>query len=491
MNPFRNRKPVQEPAAFYGRAAELETICQHLATQPPQCCAVVGPPRSGKTSLLYYVRHQAQLDEQARRLDFGTRQHVLAIYVNAGPYIDLGAFQLHGVLYFWRDIYLALAQALPAAPDLPPLPEPGHSETTALDQIHTIRCSIAAAIRESPAELVLLLLDNAEGIARLPAPTGSLLRTLTQDPALSDRVAYVATSQVPLYRLYDPATWQAPSSFWSLFAEIVYLGQLEPAAAHALMQRSNGSPPAASFSPQEQAMLLSLAGRHPDMLTLACALLYDQHSNAAAPQHLQHWQRFEEQLFEAVLPLCQALWQFLRVTPGAHEVLLHLANGQQPASAAQLAALPELSRQGIITFESEERRIFSALMARFVRQQAALLAAPESPPERAPLPYTAALEPEHTEQETALDLPAFTHLEGAVYAFLAAHAGIVCDRESIKRAVWDADPPSDSALQKLIERIREKIERDPRHPRRLLAVRGQGYILYPDDLSLQHSAASL
>lgn len=486
MNPFRNRKPVLEPAAFYGRESELQTICQHLATQPPQCCAVVGPPRSGKTSLLYYVRHQAQLDVQARRLDFGSRQHVLAVYVNAGPYIDLGAFQLHGVLYFWRDIYLALAQTLPAAPVLPPLAEPGHSETTALDQIHTIRCSTAAAIRECPAELVLLLLDNAEGIARLPPPTGSLLRTLTQDPALSDRVACVASSQVPLYRLYDPATWQAPSSFWSLFAETVYLGQLEPAAAHALMQRSS-SPAAASFSPQEQAMLLSLAGRHPDMLTLACALLYDQHSNAAAPQHLQHWQHFEEQLFEAVLPLCQSLWQFLRATPAAHDVLLHLASGQQPASAAQLAALPELSRQGIIALEGEEWRIFSALMARFVRQQAA----PASPAEIAPLPGTAAPEPEPTEHETTLAPPAFTHLEGAVYAFLAAHAGIVCDRESIKRAVWDADPPSDSALQKLIERIREKIERDPRHPRRLLAVRGQGYILYPDDLTHQHPAAPL
>jgi DNA-binding response OmpR family regulator len=41
--------------------------------------------------------------------------------------------------------------------------------------------------------------------------------------------------------------------------------------------------------------------------------------------------------------------------------------------------------------------------------------------------------------------------------------------------------PSDSALQKLIERIREKIEVDPKHPRRLLAVRGQGYILYPEN----------
>jgi DNA-binding winged helix-turn-helix (wHTH) protein len=107
-------------------------------------------------------------------------------------------------------------------------------------------------------------------------------------------------------------------------------------------------------------------------------------------------------------------------------------------------------------------------MHRFILQQTAAPAASAPPPPAAPAPAS----------------PAFTHLEGAVYAFLRANAGIVCDREHIKRAVWETDPPSDSALQKLIERIRDKIEPDPKHPRRLLAVRGQGYILHPDEQAL-------
>jgi DNA-binding response OmpR family regulator len=47
----------------------------------------------------------------------------------------------------------------------------------------------------------------------------------------------------------------------------------------------------------------------------------------------------------------------------------------------------------------------------------------------------------------------------------------------VKRAIWPVSPPSDSALQKIIERIRDKIEPDPKHPRKLIAVRGQGYML--------------
>ncbi len=57
---------------------------------------------------------------------------------------------------------------------------------------------------------------------------------------------------------------------------------------------------------------------------------------------------------------------------------------------------------------------------------------------------------------------------------------MVCTRDAIKQAIWADEPPTDSALQKLIERIRDKIEPDPRHPRRLIAVRGQGYMLRPD-----------
>ncbi len=64
----------------------------------------------------------------------------------------------------------------------------------------------------------------------------------------------------------------------------------------------------------------------------------------------------------------------------------------------------------------------------------------------------------------------------------ASHVGEVCDREEIKRAVWKNNPPTNSALQKIIERIREKIEPDP-EPRYLIAVRGQGFMLREDPLA--------
>src|SRR5260370_1146038 len=77
-----------------------------------------------------------------------------------------------------------------------------------------------------------------------------------------------------------------------------------------------------------------------------------------------------------------------------------------------------------------------------------------------------------------------TYLEDKVYTYLKSHTGEVCDREEIKQVVWEReyDLPGNSALQKIIERIREKIEPDPNNPRYLIAVRGQVYMLREDPL---------
>jgi DNA-binding response OmpR family regulator len=74
-------------------------------------------------------------------------------------------------------------------------------------------------------------------------------------------------------------------------------------------------------------------------------------------------------------------------------------------------------------------------------------------------------------------LPIFTYLEGKVYDYLRSHIDQVCDREEIKKAVWSTNAPGDSALQKIIERIRDKIEHEMENPPHLIAVRRRGYML--------------
>jgi len=70
----------------------------------------------------------------------------------------------------------------------------------------------------------------------------------------------------------------------------------------------------------------------------------------------------------------------------------------------------------------------------------------------------------------------------SLLAFLYARNGAVCSSEELIKAVYDEDVPigqgnTDRRLERLIARLREKIECDPHAPRHLLRVHGRGYRL--------------
>jgi DNA-binding response OmpR family regulator len=58
---------------------------------------------------------------------------------------------------------------------------------------------------------------------------------------------------------------------------------------------------------------------------------------------------------------------------------------------------------------------------------------------------------------------------------LVAHAGTVFSREELLRDVWGWSFGDDSTVTVHVRRLREKLESDPTHPRRLVTVWGVGY----------------
>ena len=69
-----------------------------------------------------------------------------------------------------------------------------------------------------------------------------------------------------------------------------------------------------------------------------------------------------------------------------------------------------------------------------------------------------------------------TEAESALLATLAEHAGRPVSRE----ALGGSGDEGGRAVDVQIARLRRKIESDPRFPRYLQTVRGQGYMLQPD-----------
>jgi two-component system phosphate regulon response regulator OmpR len=73
-----------------------------------------------------------------------------------------------------------------------------------------------------------------------------------------------------------------------------------------------------------------------------------------------------------------------------------------------------------------------------------------------------------------------TATEAALMRIFAAQPGVALSRDRLVADGAKGDPAQDRAVDVQITRLRRKIEDDPKAPRYLQTVRGEGYMLQPD-----------
>lgn len=79
-----------------------------------------------------------------------------------------------------------------------------------------------------------------------------------------------------------------------------------------------------------------------------------------------------------------------------------------------------------------------------------------------------------------VDTTGLTGKEHALWTYLQAHSGQVCEKDDLIRAIWPEDRifergVRDDSLAQLVRRLREKVEPDPSNPRHIQTVAGRGY----------------
>jgi DNA-binding response OmpR family regulator len=77
-------------------------------------------------------------------------------------------------------------------------------------------------------------------------------------------------------------------------------------------------------------------------------------------------------------------------------------------------------------------------------------------------------------------VPALTDLEYRLLLLLYGNLDKICDKYSIVESVWGdeyIDQVDDARIEKLVSRLRQKIEPDAEQPRHLVTIRGRGYKL--------------
>lgn len=159
------------------------------------------------------------------------------------------------------------------------------------------------------------------------------------------------------------------------------------------------------------------------------------------------------------------LWEDL--TEAQQDALMAIVGAE---SDVDESALDALRKKGIV--HPEKEILFSPIFEAFVRRQR--------------LTRRRRYEGVRVDVESGTvwvdsrQTPTLTDLEYRLLLLLYGRLNKICDKYQIVEAVWGEeyiDQVDDARIDKLLSRLRAKVEPDPRNPRYILTVRGRGYKL--------------
>lgn len=221
------------------------------------------------------------------------------------------------------------------------------------------------------------------------------------------------------------------------------------------------------FSSEDLDFVVERAGGHPGLLQAICRILLRSRDEALLRPAAEGYARVQERLDSdpAVRLECAKLWSDL--SPRDQETLMSLLDGK-----GTVTALESLLEKGIVLHASTGPRVFAQQFADFVRRQR-LVRRPEPPGVR--------IDVEAGDVRVDGKLaPVLTELEYKLLLVLYGSLGKICDKYKVVESVWGEsyiDEVDDARIEKLVSRLREKIEPNPEQPKYLITVRGRGYRL--------------
>ena len=223
------------------------------------------------------------------------------------------------------------------------------------------------------------------------------------------------------------------------------------------------------LSPHEVEFIVTQAGGHPGLLRNAARQVLRFLSGVPSGSRTQALTLAREKL-ESDLVIrneCAKLWSYL--SPQEQEILLNLLGGN--IELLHASTLDELIALGVL-LPGQPPHVFGELFAAYMHRQ-----------RRTRQPAQAGVWVDVDAGEAWVDgehVPSLTDLEYRLLLLLYGRLGKICDKYQIVEAVWGQDyidEVDDARVEKLVSRLRSKVERDPANPKYLITVRGRGYKL--------------
>jgi DNA-binding winged helix-turn-helix (wHTH) protein len=448
-----------------GRVTEIRVILDHVDNH--HCCSLVGVSNMGKSVLLRALTQRPLLEAA-----FGARaSRYLVAYVDCNRMLHVSEQGLYELILRcllesqWEGADVQAARA-PMAQAYAEVVEP----VSALAMSLAFNRAIAALLDGSTRVLVLVLDEFDEPLRSVDGRVLLNLRALIDQ--YTKRLVYVTATGRALALARDVHDGGV-DEFCELFApHIVHLQPLAPADAARLVsaqiEDDRREAPERIWPPALPAWLAGQAGGHPGLLIAAVSCAGRLLDEARHPGDDVDRGILVSALDQdaTVLSECDKLWDAL--SPQEQRALEELSR----LGAGRFApGLRSLLLKGLVSADGVGLQLFAPIWRRYVLQQQA-----------ARRPAANGVYVDAAKNEAWVDgrpVAYLTPLESRLLAMLYEHRGQTCTKEAIVKAVYGRGyiENDDPALQRLVRRLRERVEPDPSDPIYIVSVRGYGYKL--------------
>ncbi|MCL5997357.1 MAG: winged helix-turn-helix domain-containing protein [Chloroflexi bacterium] len=314
--------------------------------------------------------------------------------------------------------------------------------------------------------LVLLFDEFDDPFEKLDGRTYLNLRAMKD--RLADALIYITATEQPLS---DIRSDREAAEFVELFSpHTQWLGFMNSADA-ATVAREFAADNSATWQSDEIDFVVAQAGGHPGLLEAVLETF--MRVAAGAPDSTRHQAlTVAQQAFDddpIIRRECMQLWE--QITEPEHLALMALVHGEP----ADDAALDELRVKNMLAAENEDpatRPAVGEVWLAFIRRQALTRPGVER-----------GVRVDVDSGEVYVDgrrVEQLTELEYKLALLLYGRLNKIVDKYAIVTQVWGEnylDEVDDARIEKLISRLRAKLEPDTDEPKYLVTVRGRGYRL--------------